>query len=294
MGRKLSPNEIMEKLNRIPVFTIEDGKGNLFCATDTAAGTEPFIVWHSDPDMAREALAKARGKLSSGATLKPLPLGLIVAVNMGWAEVGAKYEFRLSATDLAMATYEKVNPGAKEEMEKQGGWVMPVFFVKRLDREDKVPVFINPEHAARAWAENASNRDDASEPLELTATDLLTLVRRMHTTEEEEWSTYAIMGSRAALELAKELGEGTAGPAAGGSEPASTEEQIKRKQQICAMLSEIPVFTLHDGNGGVLARPDDQGKPFIPWFLDGTMATETLRGARAVRATTKLLTQTRP
>jgi len=90
-----------------------------------------------------------------------------------------------------------------------------------------------------------------------------------------DWSDARFIGSKAALDLA-------AGAASGKS---STPEELARKKEICGLLNQIPVFTLLEPGGTVLACPDENGKPFIPWLLDGEKAKEmrdaALRQGRA-------------
>ena len=153
--RRLEPQEVVEKLNRIPAFCVIDGKGAPMAQVDESVGEESFVLWHTDADLARKALEDATVENPS---LKSMPLGLVVAVFAGWADMGIPHEVRISATGAALEVFEKVKPGALQEVRDQGGWSLPLFYDRRLLRPDEqgkpcLALFLNPEHTDRAWGE---------------------------------------------------------------------------------------------------------------------------------------------
>ena len=287
--KALTPDQIVEKLNRIPTFCIASASGDLFCAKDGKEGKEPFVLWHTDAELAKKVLEQARSAMP-GATLKCLPLGLVMAVSLGWADMGSPYPFRISATDAALATFEKLSPGTPAKLlEQDGGWALPIFFSEHIRRADGFPIFLDPAHAAKAWAEIQAGREPGALPQEpsLEAVDLREFIKRLREGKDgRDWSDALFIGSKAALELA------AAERPQKSSEASSTPEELERKKEICSLLNQIPVFTLVDPGGSVLACPDEKGKPFIPWVLDGSRAKEMRDSAlRQGRAGTSLVTQ---
>lgn len=292
--RMLTPSEIVSKLNRIPVFCITTEDGELFAGT-TESGVEPFIGWHTDADNAKAVLAAAQGA-NPGSKLTCMPLGNIVAVINGWADMGGKFKFRIIPSEAALNTYEVARPGALEEAKAAGGWICPVFFCTHLVRKDGLPMFLNPEHVKLAWQESLSGMaltkdtpEDQIPKLELKAATLIDLVHQMRTTVESDWANFIFIGAKASLELAAAV---SAGGKEGKAEGRSNPTVIARKQQICAQLNSIPAFTLVSASGAVLAAPDAEGKPFIPWMTDGPHAKKLLASAHAQGQTTvRLATQ---
>lgn len=276
----LTPENVVELLNRIPVFCVADAKGELVAQQDASIGqgVEDFVLWYPDADMARKALNESPIK---DAALKCLPLGLVVAVFAGWAEMGSSSEFRIAATEVALAAYEVIKPGALESVKEEGGWSLPIFYDRRLMRKEGLALFMIPEHARMAWEERRATFEagsaEAGEELALEAVDLLTCVMQMmgrkDAADDLDWSRVVVIGSKAALELAATLapaaGSETAVPA---SASYANRQALARKQQLCAKLNGIPVFALVLPGGSLLACPDENGKPFLPWVVDGPKA----------------------
>ena len=299
--RRLPKQEIINKLNRIPVFCIATGPGNLLCATDGAEGKEPFVVWHTDAEMARELLKQAQAKIPN-ASLECLPLGMVVAVAAGWAQTGQPFKFRIATSDVALATYGKTKGLSPEEL-KGDDWVTPVFFSDKLVRKDGFPIFFHPEHMAKAWQEMLAAKATAGEEapsgeMKMQTANLLTLVEHMATTDDNEWSAFLFIGAKSSLDLAVECNEKKSGGDGGGGEAAQGEQPspaavLERKKRLVAALSGIPVFTLANAKGEVYMRQDPQtGEQNIPWMIDGATALGHLKALQEQgKTTTRLITQ---
>jgi len=283
---KLTPADVVETLSRIPAFCVASDKGELISQTDAAVGggDQHFVLWYIDADMAKKALEEVP---IPGATLKSLPLGFVISVFAGWNDIGCPHEFRVAASEASLSKYEELAPGSLKKVSEEGGWALPLFFDRRLKHaEGELQLFINPEHPPLAWQKRREALDpgsaEAAEELAVEAIDLLELMMRMtgrsHPDDGIDWCSVRLIGSRASLELATSLA-----PAVGddddASEPTAEEFEAKRaaiarKRQICEALNSIPVFTLVAEGGAVLACPDEEGKPFIPWVVDGVKATQ--------------------
>lgn len=305
---RLAIDEIVNKLNRVPVFCIADDKGNLFCATDTSEGKEPFVLWHTDAEMARKMLSQAQKALPN-ASLQCLPLGVITAVIKGWAETemsgGAK--FRVAATDIALATFAKINGLTPADLDQK--WVLPVFFSQELVRTDGMPIFLAPQHLELAWQDMVkATVAQGQEPpeLKIATANLLELVEAMRTDDDSEWSAFLFVGARSSIALAmecnprkKEGGGGEGGPpSTAAGEPEEKEKEgggglLERKKEIVGLLNSIPTFTMVNGKGEVFMRVDPQSRQqYIPWILDGAHALRSLEALHAQgKVSARLCTQ---
>ena len=271
--RRISVEDIIEKLDRIPAFTIADADGNVRMLS-AGEGEEPYMMWLTDAALSKKTL-EAASKSVAGASLACMPLGRVTAIAAGWATMAGKNpKFRIGSTDLTLATYAQAKGVAPEDLD---GWVVPVFFSKHLVRKDNTfPIFLDPEHVVAAWKEMTTAKKAAGEEpppeLQMQTAHLLELVKQMHETDLNDWGSFVFIGSKASLELAASLQADEAGP-------PSTPANIEQKKAIVAQLNRIPCFTLANGKREVFMRVDPETRePFIPWMLDGAHATATLKG----------------
>ena len=273
--RRLSVQDIIEKLNRIPAFTVCDAGGNVQMASATE-GEEPYVMWLTDAALSKKTLEAASVSVPN-AGLSCMPLGTVTAIAAGWAKMaGAEsLKFRIGSTDLSLTTYAQAKGVTPEELD---GWVVPLFFSKHLARKDGTfPIFFDPEHVVAAWKQMTPGVEAAGEEplpeLQMQTAHLLELVKQMHETDLNDWESFVFIGSKASLELAASLQAGE------GEPPPSTPANIEQKKAIVALLNDIPCFTLANGKREVFMRVDPETRePFIPWMLDGSHAVATLNG----------------
>jgi hypothetical protein len=287
-AKRLAPDEVIAKLNRIPAFCLGDADGDVL-VKESPDGGEHIVVWHTDPGFARKELAEAHTNGAATARLQCSPLGMIAAVAAGWADNGSQAcKCVIASNQIALATVAKATGQDLAELTRQ--WKVPIFFSTQVLRKDGLPIFLNPMHLKHAHEQvqkqaTASGKELAE--LQMQVGDLLELMQQMVSSDEHDWKTFVFVGDSSALELAVECnekkpspaaGESAAGKAGAGASAASSAASIAAKQQLVARLDTVPVFTLADAKGSVFMRSDPStGESFVPWMVEGGFAMQTLK-----------------
>jgi len=223
--KALTREEIIAKLNHIPVFCIVNEEGQMVGLQDKDSGVFA-CCWFTDPDEAKMLL---------GATVEANPdkaLKLVVA-GMGGAFLSCKgfpdgdagkngevleglktttddkVELRLQGSHALVA---ELKPKLKDLLEKAkidaGCWQLPVFLCEELQSNSICPVFIHPADLAATWEK--AGRDPEKLPENLTVMDLRMLVAAM-SEPTNAWSVVEFIGSSKAADLALEVGKDQAG-----------------------------------------------------------------------------------
>jgi len=211
--RALSRDEIVDKMNQIPVFCNVNEDGQMVGLQDKDSGAFA-CCWFTDPDEAKALL---------GATTEANPnkgLKLVVA-GMGGAfmacngfgdgdqaadlttESSDKVELRLQGSHALVA---ELKPKLLNLLEKAsldaGAWTLPVFLCEELQSRSICPVFLHPADLAATWEK--AGRDPEQLPENLTVMDLRMLVSAMGS-DASAWSLVEFIGSSKAAQLALEV-----------------------------------------------------------------------------------------
>ena len=200
-ARALSKQEIVERLDELPAFTIVDAnKQFVALSMKDASGnvTEEYVsmIW-TEPSEAKAALAQAVAvRPDAQLALGTIPLGKAYALCEGWAEAETVTRFRLQAHAKAS---EELRPVLTRQLEQQGlptQHVFPVFMCEQLTTDACMPVFLSRAEMVSTWERVMQRAGLERKPPEtLTTIDLKILVARMQTAGTMNWSVLTFVGT---------------------------------------------------------------------------------------------------
>ena len=230
-SKALTKEEIVDKLNAIPVFCIlnkENGVVGMRAVDDDA----PSCCWFTDALEARALLeATMKSNPEAGLHMGCHGLGAVFTRCGGWptGEEPAGYEMPkaqpTSETGETVLLKLKGQHGLTKEVQPRlqellkgsgidpGCWQLPVFFCDELQSRSIVPVFLSPQDLATTWVK--AGRTEDSIPENLTLMDIRMLVAQMQT-DSSPWSLIQFVGSMESVKLAQEV-QGSADSAPGAA-----------------------------------------------------------------------------
>lgn len=214
---RLSREQIVERLNEVPVFVVLNGDKNAVSMQDTVNGGET-VYWHTDPAEAKAQLELVR-ELNPGVDGLHLGggrLGMAYQLGAGWAPSTPSY-----AGDARTGAADESAPTLRHEivMEANAKEAMPVFLCEALQTPMLVPVFVDRTDLARAWLASGRTRESFKEEENLTTMDLRMLVHQMTETDHPAWSIVRFVPSGRAAAVVRSANEKLAKAIEDGDEP---------------------------------------------------------------------------
>ena len=201
--RALSREEIMEKLNEVPVFGIHNSEGHMIGMHD-ADGSKASCCWFTDASEARALLeATSKKNPEAGLCLKVSGLGGAFTRCNGWEKekkeeedefgledtlfsasededetatqsttaAGAPIELRLQGSHALVAEMKpKLEELLKEQGIDAGCWTLPVFLCNELQSRSIVPVFLHPADLTATWEKAGGDKDKMPEKITVMGT----------------------------------------------------------------------------------------------------------------------------
>ena len=200
----LTRQDIISKLNAVPTFCVLNGDSNIVAMEDPDGAGE-VCTWFTDAEDARRMLASAKEQnpdVAAELHLGVTPLGLALALALGWAESLFVGELRLQGKPEVVGPMTAALRGQVEAQgEAPGGWVLPTFCCDELQSPTIMPVFLSRADLVAAWV--ASGRSRETVPAQLAVIELRVLVAQMQT-DAFAWSTVVFVGSPRAADLVRE------------------------------------------------------------------------------------------
>ena len=203
----LSHQEIVEKLDAVPVFHITGGDEKQMVPT-AADHSGTWFFGHAD---AQQQLAKLR---EANAGVKGLefgievtPLGTAFALSEGWSPVPPGTLLRLECSQAVVATMPEPPaplPSALRERFNQRTGAIPIFMVDGFrTAKGTVPACLDVRDLCRLWERETGRPRDAMP--EVTISDLRLLVARM-LAQADDWRAFAFVAAQPELDFARALG----------------------------------------------------------------------------------------
>jgi len=228
-SQALTWQEIVGKLNNVPVFALVDSSGGLVGTHNTATDSRT-ITFYLDAGEAQEALRSSQqGNLAATITssvdvhslrLTALGLGAAFSLCKGFsndpasiAEVHKLWgsaanfdgELKLQGSHaLVAATKDALQTMCLEAGIETGCWTLPVLGSDSLTSSTSSPMFFTLADLKRVWSSASGGADDDSMPKDVKVLDLRMLVAQMQT-DASPWSTLEFVAPPDAVELAREL-----------------------------------------------------------------------------------------
>lgn len=165
-ARTLTKQQVVEKLDNVPVFTIvEEASGALVGVTDESG--ETCCRWYADVDEAQSALVLTQHlnpdlPLSLGVT----PLGTAFALTSGWKATSSAHPLKLQASKAIVAAVAK-------ELGASPDGAFPLFGCDELRSPRLLPLFLSKEDLHATW--RAMGRSAEAMPTELQVSSLHTI-----------------------------------------------------------------------------------------------------------------------
>ena len=185
-SKALTREEILHKLNDIPVFCILNSDGGIVGMRANEEET-PSCCWFVDALEARALLkASIADNPDAGLHLAVHGFGAVFTKCGGWgsgdgdepeatAQSGEPVLLKIKGRHELV---EEVGPRLQELLKQNfidpGCWVLPVFFCDELQSKAIVPVFLSPADLAATWAK--ARGADTPVPEALTLMDIRMLV----------------------------------------------------------------------------------------------------------------------
>lgn len=214
--RKLTRQEITEKLNAIPTFCIMNDEGGVVGMRSKGDSTTSCL-WYTDAAEAQAFLKIASdANPDAGLRLGCHGLGAVFSRCGGWtgnpldepepaatAPGGETIHLKVMGSHKLV---EEVAPRLRDLLTSQGldagTWQLPVFMCTELSTRTIIPVFLHPHDLAATWV--AAGREEAAIPEDLKVMDVRSLVNQM-ATEDNAWQLMQFVPSNEAVDLANTL-----------------------------------------------------------------------------------------
>mmetsp|Transcript_24311 Transcript_24311/g.58205 ORF Transcript_24311/g.58205 Transcript_24311/m.58205 type:complete len:306 (+) Transcript_24311:58-975(+) len=226
----LTPEEITEKLNGIPVFALLNKEGGIVSMRDPDGGEAPVCRWFVDATEAKMVLEAA---LAANPGVEGLHIGVHGLGNAfklcgGWAdevlpelkatlstgeEAAQGVSFRLQGNHaLVKEVKEQLTESLTADGVEPGLWTLPIFFSTELQSRSIFPVFFHPKDLADAWLKAGRTKETVPEKMNMM--DLRSFVGMLRKADNP-WQLVQFVASRAAIKLAS-----------GDSSPDEGEEEV--------------------------------------------------------------------
>lgn len=211
--KALSRDEILDKLNAVPTFSIVNEDGGQVAMMD-AVGETRACCWFTDAAEARAILkVMQEANPTAGLKLACHGLGGAFTVCNGWktdegtqaakSAAGENIELRLQGNHhLANTTAPRLRELLAEHGFDPGCWTLPVFLCDRLASASFFPVFLSPRDLAVVWEKSGRKKEEL--PKDITVMDLRMLVQQWQT-DANPWEIFHLVGSTEGAALAAEL-----------------------------------------------------------------------------------------
>lgn len=229
----LTPEEITEKLNGIPVFALLNKEGGIVSMRDPDGGDAPVCRWFVDATEAKMVLEAA---LAANPGVEGLHIGVHGLGNAfklcgGWPDevmpelkatlsTGEEAEqgvsFRLQGNHaLVKEVKDQLTESLAADGVEPGKWTLPIFFSTELQSRSIFPVFFHPKDLADAWVKAGRTKETVPEKMNMM--DLRSFVSMLRKADNP-WQLVQFVASRAAIKLAS----GDTSPDEGEEEAADT------------------------------------------------------------------------
>lgn len=221
---RLSKEEVVEKLNRIPTFCIIQGDGAIISLPNPSSDGGECCTWFVDPHEAAETFRKVKAA-NPGESMRLVAHGLGDALQMcgGWPaadanEAAAAYDGTLRLAphrDFVEPIKTQLVDSVRQEKLEPGTWVVPTFVGEELAQADAdgaqraLPVYMSPYDLRDAYAKAGVLGESVAQsgPKVL---ELRVLVKHMLDEPKEypnAWRAVEFVPTPAAVELARLLAE---------------------------------------------------------------------------------------
>ena len=246
-ARNLTKQQVVEKLDNVPVFTIvEEASGALVGVADESG--ETCCRWYADVNEVQSALVLTQHlnpdlPLSLGVT----PLGTAFALTSGWKTTSSAHPLKLQASKAVVTAVAK-------ELGAAPDGAFPLFGCDELQSARLLPLFLSKDDLHATW--RAMGRSADAMPTELQVSSLHTIgasartrrtgsslllparaallltmvcccgappVQKMLTDDSMDWSTLMLVASEGATALAHKIQTRPKKPAGPDDEPPPLE-----------------------------------------------------------------------
>lgn len=210
-GAKLTQEQVVNKLNRVPTFAIVDSNDNIVQMRKPDGTLD--ICWFTDAGEAMQLLnlTMTANPNVEGLHMSVTPLGAAFELCGGWPEAAGKARSKAVSSDKGTLKLRgprqelDVSESALEEqLQAQGiepgGWVLPVYFSSDFQSEGVMPLFFSASDFVSAWIRAGNSKEEV--PKTLAVMDIRMLVNQMLTTDELDWKIFQFVSSHTAYELA--------------------------------------------------------------------------------------------
>ena len=197
-GKGLTRDELVQKMNAVPVFVVLNSSKNAVSTEDEATGKHVFF-WHIEPSSAKEQLDAVvkQNPETSGLHLGVMSLGVAWPLFAGWdGAVSTSVQLEGANDKPSNARSSQIRHAIVTEPVK--GIDVPVYVCGELQNEELLPVYFNKRDVAAAWVR--SGRPAASFTRDkLMAVELSKFVEDMQKPVYSRWHTVNFIPSGAAV-----------------------------------------------------------------------------------------------
>ena len=196
-GKALTREEIIAKMNAVPVFVVLDRDLAAVSIKDESTGIDT-IFWHTEPLGAKAHLDEVTKQHPGvpGLHIGAMSLGLAFPLYAGWeGAVGVSTRCG-GAADAGSAPARK--PRHSIVAEAVAGIDLPVYVCGELQNEKVLPVFFNRRDLAQAWVQSGRPAKSFSNE-KLMVVELPKFVEDMQTPVYSLWNTVRFITSGAAV-----------------------------------------------------------------------------------------------
>ena len=210
----LTEQEVVDKLDEVPVFHIMNADRKLLPVPDGSGGT--CLRFYADPAEAQAVLDSVQA-LNPDVTLHMgvTPLGTAFALTQGWAPNEANVPLHLRSFSSVVT---KVATELAIEMDPDGAF--PLFGSSCMTSATVTPFWLSPADLHASWEQNG--RPGGEQVPDVTITDLAKVVKlALSDGSERNWNTLLLLAPPGSIAKAQSLQEGEQARSAAGldSEP---------------------------------------------------------------------------
>ena len=193
----LTKDEIVAKLNTVPVFVVLNGDENAVSLKDDATDEES-IFWHIEPASAKAHLEVIIRESPSvaGLHLGAMSLGVALPLAAGWT--GAALQSHAGDAGGATGVLPPTVGHKIVFADEVAGVAMPVFLCDQLQTQQALPVFFNRRDLAAAWMKSGRPKEVFTNE-NLMVIDLRRFIDDMQTGKYDLFSTVTFVPSGAAV-----------------------------------------------------------------------------------------------
>ncbi|WP_416670420.1 Tic22 family protein [Egbenema bharatensis] len=217
----LPDDQVMERLDTVPVFTLVDGSGSLVVATfseqEDAPPVATVFISHQGAENFLRNMQTSNPEIAEGVRIAPISLGRVYEIALAGQEEENPLQVAFipvrQEVDAALAILEEDGqtveefPGVPLFVAKSGEGENEAILTIRRGEEEVIPMYFSEADIQAAIAELRQSQPDLADTVRVEVVPLGRLIENLRTSDNPELNQIYLVPPRESLEFIRSLQE---------------------------------------------------------------------------------------